>query len=812
MAGRDATESLETAALRWRCDPEELDFETTEDLEDVPGVVGQERATAALEFGMEMEGSGFHVFALGPEETKKRAIVRRLLEKRAAEEPAPLDLCYVNDFQDRHRPRALRLPAGRGADLARAMRHFLEELRPSLKEAFESEQHQARVEAAKEEAGQPHKEAMEGLEKRAQERDMTVIRTPQGLGIAPARDGEVLSSDEVEELSDEKKEELQEAALELQEELQEILKEMPRRKRKARKLVREVARDTARKVVTQMLANVRRAFEEFDQVQTFLEEVVEDVVENTRQLTENDDGEQGSGQVVVQAPDGGGPTLPEEDPVLRRYRVNVLVDHSNTDRAPVVFEDHPTYQNLVGRIEYLPRMGSLVTDFNLIKAGALHRADGGYLILDARHVLMEILAWEGLKRALRSGEIRIETPREAMGLVSTVSLEPEPVPFTGKVILLGSRLLYDLLSDFDPDFGELIKVAADFDDRIDRSQESVRLYARLVATLAREADLRPFDRTAVARIIERSARLAGDTEKLTVRTRKLIDLLRESSHWAGKDGADTVSGDHVRRAIEEWEFRSSRARDRVHEAILRETILIDTEGRREGQVNGLSVLQLGEFAFGRPVRITARVRLGRGEVTDIEREVELGGPIHSKGVLILFGFLGQRFARERPLALAASLVFEQSYTGVEGDSASAAELVALLSAIAETPIRQDRALTGSINQHGQIQAVGGLNEKIEGFFAICRERGLTGDQGVIVPAANRKHLMLRQEVLDAVEAGEFHVWAVGTIDQAMELLTDLPMGEADEEGHYPEDSLNARVERRLAELADLWSELGDDTG
>ncbi len=446
-------------------------------------------------------------------------------------------------------------------------------------------------------------------------------------------------------------------------------------------------------------------------------------------------------------------------------------------------------------------MGTLVTDFNLIKPGALHRANGGYLILDARKVLQQPFAWEGLKRALQSHQIRIESLDQMLSLVSTVSLEPEPIPLDVKVALLGDRLLYYLLWNLDPDFAELFKVAADFSEEMDRSPEKQLLYAQLIGTLAREEKLRPFDRYAVARVIEQSSRMAGDAEKLTARMRGIIDLLREADYWAGEAGHDVISATDVQRAIDAQTYRLDRLREQFQERIVRGTILIDTDGAQIGQVNGLSVIQLGNFAFGHPSRITARVRMGKGEVIDIEREVELGGPIHSKGVLILAGFLGARYAAEQPLSLSASLVFEQSYSGVEGDSASSAELYALLSAIARVPIKQSLAVTGSVNQNGQVQAIGGVNEKIEGFFDVCKARGLTGEQGVLIPASNVKHLMLRQDVVEAVAAGQFHIYPVETVDQGIEILTGVPAGERDEAGNYPEGSINYLVQARLAELA-----------
>jgi lon-related putative ATP-dependent protease len=486
----------------------------------------------------------------------------------------------------------------------------------------------------------------------------------------------------------------------------------------------------------------------------------------------------------------------------RRYSVNVLIDNSHARGAPVVYADNPSHPELIGRIEHLAQMGALVTDFMLIKPGALHRANGGYLVLDARRVLTQPFAWDGLKRCLSANEIRIESLGQALSLVSTVSLEPEPIPLNLKVVLVGERVLYYLLYNLDPDFRELFKVAADFEEDMDRSPETQLLYARLVATIARREKLRPLDRDAVARVLEHGSRQAADAEKFSIRVQDITDLLREADYWARAVNRDTVQAADVERAIDARTYRGDRVRSRVQQEIQRGTILIDTEGARIGQVNGLSVVRLGEADFGYPTRISARVRLGKGEVVDIQREVELGGPIHSKGVLILGGFLGARYSGERPLSLAASLVFEQTYGAVEGDSASCAELCALLSALAEVPVRQALAITGSVNQHGDVQAIGGVNEKIEGFFDTCKGRGLTGEQGVIIPAANVKHLMLREEVVRACRDGRFSVYPVATADQAIELLTGVGAGEPDASGSFPRDSINGRVEQRLARLAE----------
>jgi lon-related putative ATP-dependent protease len=465
----------------------------------------------------------------------------------------------------------------------------------------------------------------------------------------------------------------------------------------------------------------------------------------------------------------------------------------------------------VGRVEYVAELGNLVTDFTLIQAGALHRANGGYLIVDARRLLQQPLAWDELKRALRSKVIRIESIGQALSLTATASLEPEPIPLDTKVVLLGERYLYYLLSQLDPEFPELFKVAADFEEEVERDPEGERLYARLLGTFARREGLRPLDRGAVARAIEQASRRAADAERLQVHAETVADLMREADHLAGAAGAAVVTATHVQAALDAQVRRASRVRERIHEDIRRGTILIETRGEAVGQVNGLVVLQLGGYAFGRPSRITARVRLGSGSVVDIEKEVALGGPIHSKGVLILSGFLGQRFATERPLSLAASLVFEQSYSAVEGDSASCGELVALLSALAEVPVRQGRAITGSVNQHGQVQPIGGVNEKIEGFFDVCSAAGLTGEQGVLVPASNVKHLMLRSDVVEAAEKGLFHVWPIETVDQAVELLTGLPAGERGADGRYPEGTANRRVDDRLAAFAEKARNFGRGT-
>jgi lon-related putative ATP-dependent protease len=792
---------LEATALYQRCDPAQFTFETTADLQDLAEVIGQERAVEAVRFGIGIRRDGFNLFALGPEGVGKYNVVRHYLERQAATQPPPSDWCYVNNFVEAHKPCALRLPPGGGVTLRREMERLVDELRTAIPTTFESENYRTRRQEIEEEFRERQEKAIADVQRRAQERGLALIRTPMGLAFAPTRGGQVISPEDFQKLPPEEQQRAQADVANLQEELQKSLGQMPQWDRERRAKVKELDQEVGIYAVGHLIEELRRNYTDLPEVVEYLSRVQQDVMENLDEFRR-----------TAEAPEAPPPTPAEGAPrrfppaavpsFVRRYQVNVIVDHSGATGAPVIYEDHPTAQNLVGRIEHMAQMGALITDFNLIKAGALHRANGGYLILEARKVLLQPFAWEELKRALSSGEIRVEVLGQTLSLISTVSLEPEPIPLDVKVVLLGERLLYYTLSQLDPDFAELFKVAADFEDQMDRTSENHLLYARMIATMVRQEGLRPFDRQAVARVVEQSARIAGDAERLSTHVQSIADLLREADYWAGEARRGVVGAADVQRAIDAQIYRSDRVRERLQEEIQRGTILIDSQGATVGQVNGLSVITLGQFAFGRPSRITARVRLGRGEVVDIEREVALGGPIHSKGVLILSSYLGARYAMDRPLSLSASLVFEQSYSGVEGDSASSAELYALLSALADLPIKQGLAVTGSVNQYGQVQAIGGVNEKIEGFFDVCRAQGLTGEQGVLIPASNVKHLMLRPDVVAAVAAGQFQVYAVETIDQGIEILTGVPAGERDAQGEFPAGSVNQRVEARLITLSE----------
>jgi lon-related putative ATP-dependent protease len=796
VATTDKLEPLTTEVLYRRCDFAKFSFKSTADLEELGEFVGQDRALRAVEFGVGIARRGFNLFLLGPAGTGKHRNVRAFLEKRAATEPAPADWCYVNNFDKPETPHAFRLPPGRGALLHEDMRHLVEDLRSAIPSAFESENYRARKHVIEQELKDQQEKALEEVQQHGTKKDIALLRTPSGFVLTPMRHGEVLGPEDFEKLPESEHAAIQAAMSEMQEKLHAVLHQMPKYEQESRKKVRELNNEVATFAVEHLIDELRKKYTDLPEVVALLGQIQQDIIENVEQfLTPPEHPLAALMRGSVQYDSGG-------SAFFRRYRVNVLVDHSGNHGVPVVYEDHPTYQNLIGQVEYIAHLGALSTDFNLIRPGALHRGNGGYLILEAHQLLLQPFAWDALKRSLRSAQIRIESPGQMLGLVNTVSLTPEPIPLNLKVVLVGDRLLYYLLSAYDPEFNELFKVAADFEEHMDWNADSDLLYARIIATIARQEGLTAFDPGAVGRIIERSSRLAGDSEKLLIHRRTLADLLRESDYWARNAGKTLVGAEDVQRAIDAQIHRVDRVRQRLLEEVLHGTILIDTQGEKTGQVNGLSVIELGQFSFGRPSRITARTRMGKGEVIDIEREVELSGPIHSKGVLILSAFLGARYAPHHPLSLSASLVFEQSYGAVEGDSASSAELYALMSALSGLPIKQSLAVTGSVNQHGQVQAIGGVNEKIEGFFDLCKARGHLGEQGVIIPASNVRHLMLRQDVVEAVRNGQFRIYAVETIDQGIEILAGVPAGERNEAGNFAEGSVNARVEARLIELAE----------
>ena len=780
---------LEPADLYRRCPPDALPFTSTAELPDLGEIIGQERARGAVEFGIGIAREGYNLYVMGPAGTGRHALVRQMLEARPAVATEARDWAYVNNFAQPHKPLALDLPAGKGAALKQDMRQLMEELGSAIPSAFESDEYRSRVEQIDAEFTERQEQALTGLGEDATREGVGLLRTPTGFSLAPVKDGEVIAPEDYAKLPDAERERLGKAMTELQARLEKIFRQVRQWRRERRDKLRELNREVTLFAVGHLVEELKERYADLPRVTAYLDAVQQDVIDSADDFRRAQEGPPHPG---LPAP---------EPPSFRRYMVNVIVDRSGPGGSHVVSEDHPTYPNLVGRVEYIAQMGTLVTDFNLIKAGALHRANGGYLLLDVHKLLMQPFAWEALKRGLAAREIRLESLAQMYGWVSTESLEPEPIPLSVKVVLFGERIWYYLLYAWDPDFRELFKVAADFDEEVPRDGDAPDLYARLVATIARRDGLKPFDRAAVVRLIEHGARRAGDSRKLSANMQALVDLLGEADYVAARAGRDLVGAADVGAAIDAQQHRADRLRDRAHEHILRGTVLIDTVGERVGQVNGLVVMELGDFAFGAPTRITATTRPGEGRVIDVQREVELGGSIHSKGVMILGAFLAARFSANRPHSLTASLVFEQTYGVVEGDSASAAELVAIMSSLADAPVRQSLAITGSVNQLGQMQAIGAVNEKIEGFFDICAARGLDGTQGVVIPAANVEHLMLRADVVEAVGANRFHVYAVAHVDEALELLTGVPAGAPGATGNWPPDSVNGRVARRLAAFA-----------
>lgn len=781
------------------CHPADLRFADSDELADLGEDFAHARAVEALRFGLDIRRPGYNLFVLGDPGSGRHAVVRRLIEDDCRRGGVPSDWCYVNNFADARRPRLLRLPAGRGAGLRDALQRFVGELGPAIAAAFENEEHRQRIEAVQKDYRQREEAALRALGHQSLADGIALLRTPDGFTFAPARnDEETLSAEEFEQLPPERQEALNARVDEYQEKLEQLLREFPRWRREAQGKLREASRAALQAAVGHLVEELREAYADLPEVLAHFDAIEKDVVETGDSLRES------------QKSEGEMETLLFTGSIsVQRYLINLLVDNGGRSGRPLVVEAHPTFQNLVGRVEHIAHLGMLVSNFTLIKAGALQRANGGCLVLDAEHLLAQPHAWDGLKRVLKTGEIRIESLGEMVGLAGTQQLDPEPLPLDLKVVLVGERSVYYLLAELDPDFPELFKVAADFESEIERSPGNTVLYARLLATLARREGLRPLEAAAVARLIEHSARLAEDAERLSTQLRPLTDLLVEADYHAGRAAAPRVARAHVEAALAARRRRLDRIREEEQSAILRDILFIATSGRQSGRINGLAAIDVGELTFAQPVRITASVRIGEGEMIDIEREVELGGPLHSKGVFILSAFLAARFGRLTPLSLNASIVFEQSYGEIEGDSASLAELCALVSAIGGIPLRQSLAITGSVSQSGDAQPIGAVNEKIEGFFDICKARGLTGEQGVIVPRANVRHLMLAEEVVREVAAGRFHIYAVEHFDQAIEILSGLPAGEPDCKGAVPKGSVNFRVAAALAEMTVARQEAAD---
>jgi len=785
---------LSEVMRRFRLSPAELyhasdlgrfGFQSTADLEPLSTTIGQSRAMDAINFAVEMKHGSFNLYVMGSSGLGRHELVDDALREHAENASRPVDWCYVFNFQNPNVPLVLQAPPGIGRSLRADMQLLVEDLLTVIPAAFQGEDYKQRYQEIIEQIKSLENSEAEVLEEMAERDHIVLMHGPSGFTLTPEKNGKKLTSEEFDALPEEEQEKFHQSLTALKQRVKEAMEKAPEWQHELQNRIRQLDRETMSLSVSQYLKRLEEKYNQYKQILKFLSELKADIIENLDWFRKVD----ASGEQL----------LTSNEPAFNRYKVNVLVDNAESQGAPIIVEDNPTYQNLVGRVEHVAHMGTLQTDFTLIKPGALHKANGGYLVLDAEKVLTNPFAWDGLKRVLRSREIRIESVERQLSLVSTISLDPQPIPIDLKVVLIGGRRLYYLLKEYDPEFALLFKVAADFSEEFPREKDNELLFARLIATLQHREGLREIERDGVARIIEESARRTWDSTKLSLHMGSLLELLREADFQAKKQDSILVRREDVQAAIDAQRHRSNQWQEKLQEEMVDGVLRIETEGRQLAQVNGLSVLSMGDYAFGAPTKITATARLGSGEVIDIERESEQGGNIHSKGVLILSSYLAERYAKHQPLSLSASLVFEQTYSHIEGDSASAAELCALLSAIADVPIKQSLAITGSVNQHGQIQAIGGVCEKIEGFFDLCLQRGLTGDQGVIIPQSNVRHLMLKKEVVNAVKAGKFHVFAVDHVDHALELLTDLPAGRADADGVYSRDSINYQVQYRLAE-------------
>jgi lon-related putative ATP-dependent protease len=775
-------------ALSRNVDEASLAFATTADIKPLDEPIAQERACDAIDFGVGMRFPGYNVYALGSVQTDKRALVVSRLKTLAADQNPPDDWCYLQNFDDPARPYYLRLSAGGGRRFRREMQELITKVRSMIPAALTSDEYRQESQTLSSSLQERQASDAATLEAQAKELGLTMLPTPQGFTFAPAHDGKVIESETFLKLDESERQRIQKAMGVMTNRLIERIRDYPKYEQQLVEQQRELMKKAAGEVLSSLLARIRLRYQASTKAIAYLEAVQEELLKNVDKIMALERPAQPS---FLSAPD------PEK--YLERFNVNLMVDSSEATEATVLYESNPSLDNLVGKLEHRIEFGTPVTDFNLIRPGALHQANGGYLLLDADRLIQKPFAWEALKRAISDSSVRIESVSQLMNLTYSVSLEPEAIPLDVKVILLGSRRLYHLLRQYDPDFDELFKVVADFDDDVDWNEESVKAFAGLIAKTVVDTGIKHLNAGAVGRVLEHGSRLVEDRKRLSTHICDLRDLLREADFIATKANADLITREYVCQAIDKRIHRLSRFRELARENVIRGLVLVETEGAKIGQINGLAVLRIGQIQFGQPLRITATARLGRGELLDIERESQLGGKIHSKAVMIVSSFLGSRYAKDHPLSLHASLVFEQSYGGVEGDSASIAEVCALISAIIDRPIKQSLAVTGSMDQHGVVQAIGGVNEKIEGFFDICKEKGLTGQHGVIIPATNQDHLMLREDVIDAVREQQFHVYTMSTVDDAMALLF-APIGQTSADVAEIDEAVRARI----VELHHMW--------
>lgn len=802
-------QALSAEQLRRTVDPGSLNCQTSAELEANKNIIGQERATRSLKFGLGIRAPGFNIYVSGAPGTGRTTAVRQFLQQVAREKTTPPDWCYVRDFKNASRPNAIRLPTGRAQVFKQDMKTLIEAVQAELRRVFESEEYAARRREAASGFERQGEQILDQIRRRASEAGFALQQTPMGLMTIPVHDGRPMKQDEFAALSEEERDSFSKRQQSLQEEIETAIRQARGIEKDAGEEVRRMDQQVAEYALNLQMSELKGRSRDIPEVLAYLEQVRQDILENLEQFRATPETPPKNGDVPM-AQQMAVMMAANRENFFRRYEVNVLVDNSSLQGAPVVTELNPTYNNLFGRIENEALFGALVTDFNLIRNGSLHRANGGFLVIPVEELLRNPFSWEGLKRALKNRQISIEDPTERAGLPVTRSLQPEPIPLDIKIVLIGQPTTYALMEMYDEDFRELFKVKADFDSTMQRDPDSVQDYLHFISSFCEDEGVKPVDCTGMARIVEYGSRLAADQTKLTTRFGTIADIVREASYYAELDMSQYITAQHVEQAIEEKIYRSNMAQEKLQEMTQRGILKIEVDGQRVGQVNGLSVMDIGDIAIGHPNRITASVGVGAEGLVNIEREANLSGPIHTKGMLILSGFLLDRFAQDKPISLSARLVFEQSYGGIEGDSASSTELYAILSALSGLPAQQGIAITGSVNQRGEVQAIGGVNEKVEGFFEVCRAKGLNGQQGVLIPESNVEHLMLKPAVVEAARAGQFHIWPVQTIDEGIEILTGAPAGARDAGGKYPEGSVNARVDARLRELAQINAKFGKD--
>ena len=773
-------------------EPGKVECASTGEMRPMEELIGQERALRALRFGLEIREAGFNVYTAGAQGTGRMTAVRSFLDELAKAKPRASDWVYVHNFKDQYEPNAIALPAGKGTQFREEMKRFVEEARRALPRAFESEEYAKRRDETLQSLQKTRTDLIARINQRAQEAGFVIQMSPIGLLTIPVINGQPVPEEQFITLPEEVRTEVQRRRDALNTELRSMLRQVQDIERQGNEAVTNLNHEIAFYAIGNLVAELKEKYADVPEVPEYIDAVQNDILENLQAF------------LGVPEQPGAPPQFQAfiRELPFRKYDVNVVVDNADVKGAPVIVEQNPTFQNLLGKIEKEVQFGIFTTDFTMIRPGSLHKANGGYLVLSVEDLLRNPFSWDGLKTALKTGEAVVEEPGERMGFIAAKTIKPEPIPLDIKVTLIGTPMLYHLFYQMDPDFKELFKVKADFDTVMDRNDENAGKYADFMCNLVREEKLRHLDREAIARVIEHGSRLAADKEKLSTQFAVVADLIREANFYAAGEGSEQIERRHIMKAIDEKVYRSNLVQQKVEEYIRRGIFLIDTEGEKVGQVNGLSVIGLGDFAFGRPSKVTASIGVGREGIMDIEREAALGGPIHTKGVLIVSGYLNNNYARDKPLSLSARLVFEQSYEGIEGDSASSTELYALLSALSGLPVKQYLAITGSVNQKGEVQAIGGVNEKLEGFYEVCKAKGLNGNQGVLIPASNVQNLMLKEEVVEAAKAGKFRIYPVRTIDEGIEVLTGVPAGTRREDGTYEEGTVNYLVDRRLREMAE----------